>query len=316
MLHILGVRRQPGQKDAGGRGDLAVVLAHKAPEQFRGVLKTQARPVEGSSIRHSAAPHKDNAESKPLVSRKEAHGIHVAATGQHGGLTLHRALHGANLITQNGGFFKFQIFRCPVHCYAQAVHQGRGASLQEITDLADVFIIFLRRYHVHAGRGALSHKMIQACAHAVFHGFVGAAAQGKSAVDDLPRFTRRQRRSERPEIARAVAPGLTNDFKPGKVVFGVQPEEHVLLVVAQHNVIARPVLFDEAGLKEQSFFFRGGGEVFYACGMGKHGPGFGRQSVRPEVGKHAPPQHTRLANVDDAAPFILVEVNAGRKGDG
>ena len=148
--------------------------------------------------------------------------------------------------------------------------------------------------------------MIQAGAHTVFHGLVGAAPQGKGAVDELPRFARRQSRRERAEIARAVPPRLPHDFQPGKGMLGIDAKKHVLLVVAQHDVVVRPVLFDATGFQQQGLFFRGSGQVLDALGMRKHGPRFGGQAFWPKIGEHPAAQHARLAHIDNAALGVLV----------
>ncbi len=169
------------------------------------------------------------------------------------------------------------------------------------------------RDQLHAGGRALAHVVVQAGAHAVFHGPVRAAAQGKGAVDQLPGFPRVKRRSERPEIARAVASCPAHDFQTRERMLEVEPEENVLLVVAQHDIIVRPMLLDQARFQQQGLFFRGGGQIVQADSMGQHGPGLGGQAVRPEVGEHAPPQNAGLAHIDDAAPAVLVQIYAGRE---
>ena len=86
-------------------------------------------------------------------------------------------------------------------------------------------------------------------------------------MNELPRFPRGQGRGERPKIARAVAPRLAHDLQPGEGMLGVEPKQHILLVVAQHDVVVRAVLLDAARFQQQGFLFRGGGQVFNAFGM-------------------------------------------------
>ena len=63
----------------------------------------------------------------------------------------------------------------------------------------------------------------------------------------------------------------------------VEPEEHILLVVAQNDIVVRTVLLDQARFEQQSFFFRGGGQIFQADRMGQHGPGLGGKPLRPKI---------------------------------
>ena len=187
--------------------------------------------------------------------------------------------------------------------------------MKQISHLAHVFVVFLRGDQTHAGCGALPHKVVQAGAHAVFHGLVGAAPQRKGPVDELPRFARGQCRSKGAKIARAVAPGLTHNFKPGKGMLGIDAKKHVLLVVAQHDIVVGPVLFDATGLEQQGFFFCSGGQVFDAHGMRKHGAGFGGQALWPKIREHPAAQHACLAHIDDAALGILIKIHTGREGN-
>ena len=176
-------------------------------------------------------------------------------------------------------------------------------------------MILRRRHFAHAGRRALAHVMIEAGTHAVAHGPVRTAAQAEGPVDELPGFARRQRRGERPEIARPVPARAADDLQPREGMLHVQPEERILLVIAQDDIVMRPVFLDEARLKEQRLLLRGGGEIVKALGMGEHGPCLDRQPLRTEIGKHPPAQHARLAHIDDPATTVPVEVNAGRERD-
>lgn len=289
------IRRQPGQQHARRRGNLAVVLGQEGPEQLRGILKAQARPVEGPAVGHGAVAHKNQGQRQTAFAGGQAQGVHIAAAGQHCGLTFHSALHGADLVAQQRGAFKFQRLGGGFHARAQMVQQFRRAPFQQIADLAHVDVVFLWRDQTHAGGRTLAHEVVEAGAHAVFHGPVRAAAQGKGPVQQLPGFARGQGRSEGAEVARAVPPGLAHDLQAGKGVARVAAKQHVLLVVAQHDIVVGTVLFDQARFQQQGLFFRGGGEVVQAGGVGKHGPRFGGQPFGAEVGEHPPPQYAGFA---------------------
>lgn len=71
-----------GQEYARRRRNLAVILADKGTQQFRRVLKRQARPVKSPAVGDRPASHKSNAQSQAFVRREQAHGVHIAAAGQ------------------------------------------------------------------------------------------------------------------------------------------------------------------------------------------------------------------------------------------
>ena len=158
--------------------------------------------------------------------------------------------------------------------------------------------------------------MVEAGAHAVLHGPVGAAAQGKGPVQQLPGLAGGQRGREGPEIAGPVAPGLAHHLQTGEGMLDVHAEEHVLLVVAQHDIVMGPVFLDEAGFQQQGFLFRGGGQEFDALRMGQHGFGLGGQAFGAEIGEHASAQDARLAHIDDLALAVPVQIDTGRERDG
>jgi len=104
-------------------------------------------------------------------------------------------------------------------------------------------------------------------------------------------------------------------------VFFLQPEQHVLLVVAQYDVVARPMLLDQAGFQQQRLFFGGGAEGVQAFGLAQHGQGLGRLGRRralgglAKIGRDAAAQVLGLAHVQDAPGGVLVQVDAGRIGN-
>ena len=89
------------------------------------------------------------------------------------------------------------------------------------------------------------------------------------------------------------------------------------LVVAQQDVEARLALLDEVVFECEGFVLVGDGDVFEVDGLAHERAGFGvGLRGREEVAAHAGAQVLRLADVDDLALGVLVEVAAGAGGQG
>ncbi len=299
----------------------AVELAQKAQQQFWGFLEAKARPQEGPTVQHRALAHEQHTKAQPAAGIHYAHHVQVAPARQHGGLALHGAFHGADLVAQYGGPFEFQRLGGGFHLPAQLPHQfARAAREQHFHPLHQRGVLVLR--HVEHARGkALPYKMIQAGAHPVFQCPVRAAAQGKGAVDGLPRGAGRPGGGERAVVLGAVAPHGAYDVQARVGMLFLQAKEHVLLVVAQHDVVAGPVLLDKAGLQQQRLLFGGGAEGIQPFGLAQHGQGLGGLGRRgalgglAKVGRDAFAQVLGLAHVQDAPGGVLVQVDAGSIGN-
>ena len=156
--------------------------------------------------------------------------------------------------------------------------------------------------------------MVQAGPHPVFHRAIRAAPQREDTVNALPCLPRGLGGRERPEIARPVSfAHLAHHFQPGELIPLRKPEQHILLVVAQNDIVVRPVLLDQACLKQQGFLFRGGVQRVQRDGMPDHRHGLGRELLlRTEIGKDALAQVARLAHIDDFPQSVLVQIHSGR----
>ena len=132
---------------------------------------------------------------------------------------------------------------------------------------------------------------------------------------DEPHDTMRQvPREVGPVVRRTIFAQPTRNVDARTTFFG-QLDIGVRLVVAQQDVVARLPLFDEIVLERQRFFLVGDRDVVDVARLGD-------QCVRLRVGQlvfekvaaNAIPQTLRLTDIDDAAPAVFVEINAGRGG--
>ena len=118
----------------------------------------------------------------------------------------------------------------------------------------------------------------------------------------------------RAEVGGAVLAQAPRDVD-ARVLLAGQLDVGVGLVVAQQDVEARLVLLDEVVLERQRFFFVVDQDVVDVAGFGDQRAGLDvGQPVVGEVAADAVAQVLGLADVDDPAAGVLVEIHAGREG--
>ena len=91
----------------------------------------------------------------------------------------------------------------------------------------------------------------------------------------------------------------------------------ISLVIAQQHVEARLSLLDEIVLQRQRLFFVVNDDVLDVCRLAHQRACLGLDlDPLHEIRAHPRPQTLRLANVDDLALGVLVQIHSGREGEG
>ena len=123
---------------------------------------------------------------------------------------------------------------------------------------------------------------------------------------------------EGPEVLAAVLAESAGDEDLGVAVAHGELDVGVGLVVAEEDVEAGLALLDEVIFEGQRFAFIGYGDVVDVDGLAHERAGFAIVDLVgfEEVGADAGAEVFGLADVDDFALGVFVEVAAGRGGDG
>jgi hypothetical protein len=144
-----------------------------------------------------------------------------------------------------------------------------------------------------------------------------AGAQLEGAVDEIDGTAREARGQERPEVERAVALDAARDHHAREGLVDRQFQVRVLLVILERDVVARLVLLDEVRLKHQRLDLRVRDDELKVGDAADELAGLRVvPAPRLEVGADAVAQILRLADVDDLARVVLVQVDAGRSRQG
>ena len=136
-------------------------------------------------------------------------------------------------------------------------------------------------------------------------------------VNQIDKSIRQAGREVRSEVERAVFAQSPRRKHSGIALGDGQLDVGIRLVVAQKDVVARLLLLDEVVLERQRFFLVVDDDVVEIDRLAQQRSGFGIgrrafQKIRP----HSRAQVVGLADVDDLALGVLVEIHAGRGRQG
>jgi len=242
-------------------------------------------------------------------------------------LLLDNRLHGLDLVAPLGGVLEAHI-RCGLgHLALQVLDQIPGAAFEKVLEGARLRLVIVLGNRAHARPRAAVDVVFQArLVEEYFRVAPGAAApatvvhQGAGAhLEDLlghaHGLAHLARARERPEVGRFVALGGA-DFEQGReLLVERELKVRVPLVVLEPDVEVRLVHLDQVVFENQGFFL---GARHDDLEVGDELDHLARKDRVPailsEIRAHAAPQAARLADVDDLALGVLVQVHAGLLG--
>ena len=137
-------------------------------------------------------------------------------------------------------------------------------ALQEEDDLIQEAPVFLGRHPAGTGCQAAADMKIQAGP--ALAPPIGAGAQGKEFIGQLQGVVDHPGIGIGPEIAGLVPAHLAHHFQAGKVVFQIQLDIGIVLIILEAYIVPGTVLFDELALQEQSLHLGGGEDIIQIHG--------------------------------------------------
>ena len=216
-----------------------------------------------------------------------------------------------------------------VHRRELEVHRARGRchaifqlfrelvvpAVEEHRDRADLLVVPGAIDLEDARRGTSLDLVLQARTLPCAHLRVGAGPELEVLVDEMKRPPRGRGGVVRAEEARRhlrVEARTAHDPEARPLVLRIELQRDVVLVVAELDVPARPVLLDEIVLEDRGFFFGARDdrlEVAHRLLEERDEVAVVTASLL-EVAPHARPERLRLADVDDGPLLVLEEVDA------
>jgi hypothetical protein len=128
---------------------------------------------------------------------------------------------------------------------------------------------------VHAGSGAVFDDVIQAMPEIAFAGNGGmAGAEVEFFLEEIERVAERARMGEGAEIPGTVVLAHPGELKAGERIVQVDFDEQKPLVVAETDIVARPIFLDEFSFEKEGFGLRFDGMRFDVPNAVDEGAGF------------------------------------------
>ena len=138
-----------------------------------------------------------------------------------------------------------------------------------------------------------------------------AGAQRPQAFHQLQRLIQRQNigiRTEIPAFVPAQRPRFQN---AGEVILDGNLDVGILLVILQHRIIRRTVLFDQVIFQDQRFHFRIGHNIFKIPDQRYHPLYFGSPVVHgTKIRVHTPVQINSFAHINNGIVFVMHQINS------
>lgn len=252
---------KPGSDDFRRHGKPRLVkLNEKAFQKLGDIIQITVRPEIRAVVEQNAAAHKKNAQRKAPIHRSRAQNVHVLIHPQNNSLAFHRPLNSPNAVSQNGRLLELHGLGSGEHLSPQAVKQFAGFALEEKRDLPDQGCVSLFVHIQNARPETLPHMVIQTRPRAVGERPVRTAPERENLVNGLPCFASRPGRGKRAEQhlpgRSPSGPEPPDDLQTRIRGQGINPEQNVVLVIPENDIITRPVFFDQARFQQQGLLLR------------------------------------------------------------
>ena len=260
----------------------------------------------------------EEVDGEHFVFEVEAEDVGVFVVGGGDALLVLGLVDGDDLVAEAGGELELHVFGGLGHALVEAFFELVGAAFEEELDVADgLFVDVGGGEAVDAGAEAALNVELQAGAGVVAGEVDLAGGDQEGAVDEVDEAVGEVAGEVGAEVLAAIFAELACDKDLGVAVAQGEFDVGVGLVVAKEDVEAGLALLDEVVFKGEGFALVVDGDVVDVDGLAHEGAGFGI-ALRgfEEVGADAGAEVFGLADVDDLALGVFVEVAAGLGGDG
>ena len=249
-LHHLHFLEIAFHQDFRRRFALQVVL----PDELRqnlGRLGERRPREERRAAQAASAAHEHQRHAILAVARRHRDHIGVVIGAGCDDLLRLNGLEVRQLVPQPRRILELQPLGCGFHAPTQFLLHLVVAAFQDLDRGAGIARIVLRRYQPNARRRAALDLVLQAGARAVRKIAVLAIAQAKQFLQLLQRFAHRTGGRIRAEVAAGLLARAAVEAQTRKFMLRLQMHEREALVVAQHDIEARPMLLDEIEFEQQ-----------------------------------------------------------------
>ena len=240
----------------------------------------------------------------------------IVLPGGGGALLFLKLVNGGELVAQLGGSLEALALGCLHHARGERPFQLGVAAFQQQSGVAHRAGINLRRGKLlDAGAEAAMNVVLQAGALVVAGEIDLATGNEKAAMDQLDDAPSQVAGKVWAVVGRAVLQQPPRHEDLGEAVPHRQLDVGIAFVVLEQNVEARLALLDQVGFERQRLGLVADQDVFQINGLAHQRARFGVGLRRlQQVRANARAQVLGLAHVDHRALGVLVEVDAGLRG--
>lgn len=276
-------------------------------------------PEEVSSVDDLAPAHVEEIDGEHLVFIVEAEDIGIFVVRRGDALLIAHLMDSGDLITQTTGRFEEHVFGGCGHSLGQPALQLVSAAFKEEANVADSFGVGVGGDEaVDAGAEAALDVVLQAGARMIATEVDFAAGYEEAAVDEIDQAMGQVAREVGAEVGTAILPQTAGYEDLGITIVHSELDIRVGFVVAEQDVEAWLALLDEVVFKGKGFALVVDGDVFDVDGFPHERAGLAVVDLVgfEKVGANAGAKVLCLADVDDHALSVFIEIAAGGGGKG
>src|SRR5262245_3870426 len=295
-----------------------VILLEHSPQEFgrvealnRNVLPVKFAPPDDAPLAHREQVKRQLA---PLAVITE--NIDVEVERPHHLMLLAERTTGLEQIAVFRRLLEPQFFRSLQHSSFQLIGQLFVLAIEQQLHILNRFAVLVGLAQIlltrpHATFDLILHAWPPGAPVNVIN-LIRTRAQLEFAVDERDGLVGQRRGQVRAEIGRAVLLDFARLENARELLVDRELQMRVGLVILEHHIVARPVALDQVRFEDQGLGFGVGDYEFEIDNARDQLQRLGVHRARGlEVLPHAAAQVLRLADIDDLALRVLVEVTAG-----
>ena len=289
--------------------------ARNAPSASASGHVARAVERERVGVGDDRAAHEEDLHAGLVAVAGQREDVGVERGGRGHALPLGDAADRLGLVAHPGRAFELEAVGGVAHLRLHTLQHLDAAALEKQQRVVDDGAVLLGRAVARARRDAALDVVVEAGPRIGARDLLCARTPREQLLHDVQRAPHRAGRGVRAEVAGAVVLDATRDRDARPIVLHVDLEVGVVLVVLEPDIVDRLVALDECRLEQQRLRLVRGDDVLERRDLiGERAHLRLEAAPRPEVRAHARAQPLRLADVEDLAPRVLHDVDAGTLG--
>ena len=295
-----------------------IILLEEAGQNLRTGIASCNSQIKMISADHPAASHKENLDNGILfpeiqtLVHRHSNDVAVLFSVSSDLLTLSDLADTLDQITISGSIFESHFFGSRHHLVCEFIDRILKIAIQKAEHLLDVFPVLLLIHMTGTGSGTLLHMVIQTwpVLTAVARKVPAAGANLVQFAYQLDHILDRAATGIRTKISVFVLLHLPGKQNSGICLLHRDLDKRIALVILEHRIIFRTVLFDKVALQNECFQFRICNNIFESRYVGDHLLDLGTLvAAALKILPYTVAETDRLAHIDDRIPLVVHNIH-------